>query len=73
MNEALGLVEHVQSLGGWGVAAIMGWFLKIERDERIRYRDLHEATLRALPELTRSVESLVKEVGGLSDEIARNG
>lgn len=72
MNELFGVAETVQTMGGYGVAAVMYWFLKTERDERLRYRDLHEETLRALPDLTRSIEKLVSEVEDISNGLSQS-
>lgn len=49
-------------LGGYGVAGLMYFFWKEERRERVRYRDLHEETLKELPNLTNALKELTDEV-----------
>ena len=54
----------LRDLGGYGVAALMWWFWRQEKEERIRYRNFHEETLAELPKLTTALK-------GLTDEVAK--
>jgi hypothetical protein len=56
----------LQDLGGYGIAALMWWFWRQERDERIRYRDLQEMTLRDIPEMTNALRGLTNEVSRIN-------
>jgi len=56
------VVELLKGAGGYGVAALMYYFLKQEKSERLRYRDFHEETLKELPMLTVALQELTDEV-----------
>jgi len=64
MNDALEIAGILRDMGGYGVAALMWFFWREERKERIRYRDLHETTLKSVPDLTRSIEELSTDLKG---------
>jgi hypothetical protein len=56
------VVGLLQNYGGYGVAALLWYFWREERKERVRYRDLHENVLTSLPQLTEAIERLTEEV-----------
>lgn len=65
---ALEVAEILQDLGGYGVAGLMWWFWKQEKEERTRYRDNFEQTLRDLPKLTETLEDLREAVDKRNQE-----
>jgi hypothetical protein len=53
------VIKLLTELGGYGFAGLMWWFWYQERQERQRYRDLHETILKDLPP---ALETLSNEV-----------
>tara|TARA_R110002020_G_scaffold38779_14_gene116131 strand:- start:1095 stop:1304 length:210 start_codon:yes stop_codon:yes gene_type:complete len=56
------VVELLKGAGGYGVAALMYYFLKQEKAERLRYRDFHEETLKELLMLPVALQELTDEI-----------
>lgn len=52
----------MRDLGGYGIAGLMYIFFKDEKLERLRYRDLHEQTLKNLPDITRAIDELAETI-----------
>ena len=56
------IIELVKTGGGYGFASVMYYFLRQEKEERIRYRNFHEATLKQLSNLPETLKELTDAV-----------
>ena len=58
------IMSLLQGGGGFAVSGVFWYLWKMEREERQRYRDMHEQVLKDMPELTNSIKDLSNVILG---------
>lgn len=60
-------IDLIQASGGYGVAGLLFWFWREANNERKRYRDNFEETLKELPKVAQAIEGLRDDLQKISD------